>query len=230
MDFKDMQVFNHRISARAGKNGVILWEKEAMKKTIFTTPLISTYFHYVARVFLRLTGWKIAGQLPDLPKMVIVGAPHTSNWDFILFLGLAFYLRADPHYMGKAELFRWPFGGFFRWCGGYPVDRAKPQGLVEQMVQAFEENERFLLVITPEGTRHKVRSWKTGFYRIAQGAGVPIVFAYVDGLKKTVGVGPTFILTSEMDKDIKSIQSFFAGFVGVNPHMTSELSVEENMP
>ncbi len=165
--------------------------------------------------------------MPDLPKFVVVGAPHTSNWDFVLFLGLAFYFRVDPRFIGKAELFRWPLGGFFRWCGGYPVDRSKPQGLVEQMVQAIQNTERFLLVITPEGTRHKVRAWKTGFYRIAKGAGIPIVLAYINGAHKTVGIGPTFILTDEMDRDIKSIQSFYAKFVGVNPHMTSELSVEE---
>jgi 1-acyl-sn-glycerol-3-phosphate acyltransferase len=198
-----------------------------MKKTIFTAPLTGTYFHYVAKFWFRVAGWRVVGQLPDLPKMVIVGAPHTSNWDFMLFLGLVFTLREDVRYMGKAELFRSPLGGFFRWCGGYPVDRKNPQGLVEQMVKAFEDNEKFQLVITPEGTRHKVRSWKTGFYRIAKGAGVPIVLAYVDGARKTVGIGPTMILTNEMDKDIKSIQSFYAGYVGVNPHMTSELSVEE---
>jgi len=198
-----------------------------VKKTIFTAPITGVYFHYVARFWFWITGWRVAGNFPDLPKMVIVGAPHTSNWDFVLLLGLVFYLREDVRYMGKAELFRWPIGGFFRWCGGYPVNRKHSEGLVEQMIQAFKENDKFQLVIAPEGTRHKVRSWKTGFYRIAQGAGAPIVLAYVDGPKKTVGIGPTFILTDEMEKDIKSIQSFYAGFVGINPKMTSELSVEE---
>ena len=163
--------------------------------------------------------------MPDIPKFVLAGAPHTSNWDFVMFLALAFYLRADVRFMGKAELFRGPFGGFFRWCGGYPVDRAKSQGLVEQMAQAIQESERFILVVTPEGTRHKVNEWKTGFYHIAKKAGVPIAVGFVDSRTKTCGIGPTFQLTDDMEADIKTIQSFFAGKVGIRPNRTSELEI-----
>jgi len=195
-----------------------------MKRTIFNTPIITPAFHHLSRYFLRILGWRVVGKLPDLPKFVIVGAPHTSNWDFVMFLALAFILKADLRYMGKKELFYWPYGWFFRWCGGVPVDRSKPQGLVEQTVQAIQEADHFQLVITPEGTRSKVGEWKRGFYHIAKNAGIPVVAGYVDSRTKTCGVGPTFTLTDDMEADIKTMQSFFKDKVGINPRLTSELS------
>lgn len=194
-----------------------------MTTTIFTTPVLTDLFRGIFRLLFRLFGWRVDGQLPDLPKYVVVGAPHTSNWDFVVFLGLVFCLQGDVRFMGKAELFRPPFGGFFRWCGGYPVDRSKPQGLVDQMVEAFRVSDHFILTITPEGTRHKVTEWKMGFYHIAKRAGVPISTGYVDSRTKTCGIGPTFTLTDDMQADIKAIQSFFSGKVGIRPHRTSEL-------
>jgi len=166
---------------------------------------------------MRLVGWSVEGGLPDLPKYVLIGAPHTSNWDFVLFLGLMFYLQANVHFMGKAEVFRFPFGWFFRYCGGIPVDRKKSTGLVEQMVRVSNESEKFILTIAPEGTRYHVVEWKRGFYHIAKGARIPIVIAVVDGKHKTVRVGQVFHPTSDMEADMKSIQGFFAGVVGINP-------------
>ena len=166
---------------------------------------------------MRLAGWRVEGTLPNLPKYVIVGAPHTSNWDFLLFLGVIFRLKADVRYMGKAELFRSPLGWFFYWCGGVPVDRKKSSGLVEQMVDAYNQAEKFVLTIAPEGTRHGVKEWKRGFYHIAKGASIPIVMAKVDGKHKTMRIGEIFHLTDDMDADMKSIQEMFKGMVGVNP-------------
>lgn len=167
---------------------------------------------------MRLSGWRVDGQLPDIPKYILVGAPHTSNWDFVLFLGVIFRLKADARYMGKAELFRNPlFGWFFYWCGGVPVDRKKSTGLVEQMVDACNRSRKFILVIAPEGTRHYVSEWKMGFYHIAKSAGIPVVMAIVDGKHKTVRVGQVFHPTENMDADIKAIKAFFSGVVGVNP-------------
>jgi 1-acyl-sn-glycerol-3-phosphate acyltransferase len=191
--------------------------------TIFETPFVTPAFRFLFRCALWMLGWRVLGQLPDLPKYVIVGAPHTSNWDFVIFLALAFTLKGSMRYMGKAELFRSPFGGFFRWCGGVPVDRSKPQGLVEQTVQAIREAEQFKLVITPEGTRKKVNEWKRGFYHIAKQAGIPIVVGFVDSLTKTCGIGPTFTLTDDMEADIRAIQAFFKDKVGINPGLTSAL-------
>ncbi|HNN13313.1 MAG TPA: lysophospholipid acyltransferase family protein [Anaerolineales bacterium] len=187
-----------------------------MKLTIFNTPLISPILRLLSGAIMRLTGWRVDGSLPDLPKYIIIGAPHTSNWDFVLFLGAIFQLKADVRYMGKAELFRNPFGWFFYWCGGIPVDRSKSTGLVEQMVEAFHASERFTLTIAPEGTRHGVKEWKRGFYHIAKGAGVPVVMAKVDGKQKTLHIGQVFHLTENIEEDMKSILGAFQGMMGIN--------------
>ena len=194
-----------------------------MKRTIFNTPLITPALRFLSGLYLRSLGWHVMGQLPDLPKFVIVSAPHTSNWDFVMFLALAFILRGNLRVMGKKVLFYPPYGWFFRWCGGVPVDRSKPHGLVEQTVQAINASDHFQLVITPEGTRKKVGQWKQGFYHIAKKACIPIVTGFVDTRTKTCGIGPTFTLSNDMEADIKSMQAFFKDKVGINPQLTSEL-------
>jgi len=188
-----------------------------MNRTIFNTPYVSGFFHYYARILMRIYGWCIDGRLPDIPKFVLIGAPHTSNWDAILYLGVIFSLRADVHVMAKAEAFRFPFARFFRYCSGIPVDRSKSTGLVDQMVKVFDESEKFILTIAPEGTRHQVVEWKRGFYYIAKGAGVPIVLAMVDGKHKTVRIGQVFHPTEDVEEDIKTIQSYYAGVTGIKP-------------
>ena len=140
-----------------------------------------------------------------------------------MFLALAFVLKGNLRYMGKKELFYWPYGGFFRWCGGVPVDRSKHHGLVEQMVQAIKASDHFQLVITPEGTRKKVGKWKQGFYHIAKKACIPIVAGYVDIRTRTCGIGPTFTLTEDTEADMVTIKAFFKEKLGINPGLTSEL-------
>jgi 1-acyl-sn-glycerol-3-phosphate acyltransferase len=188
-----------------------------MKITIFNTPLVSPLLRFASNSLLRLSGWKVEATLPDLPKYIIIGAPHTSNWDFLLFLGIVFRLKINVSYMGKAELFRNPFGWFFYYCGGIPVDRSKSTGLVEQTVEACEKAEHFILVITPEGTRHGVKEWKRGFYHIAKGAGIPIVLGKVDSRHKIVRIGEVFHPTEDMEADMKAIRGAFKGFVGIRP-------------
>lgn len=191
--------------------------------TIFDTPILTGLFRLLTRLLLRLSGWRVHGQLPGFPKFIIIGAPHTSNWDFILMLALGFSLRAKFQFMGKAELFRSPLGWFFWWCGGIPVERDKSLGLVEQMADRIQRSDHFILALTPEGTRDKVSEWKTGFYHIARKANIPIVLGFVDGRNKIVGVGSTINLTDDMQADIKKIQSFYAKMVGIRSHRTSEL-------
>lgn len=188
-----------------------------METTIFNTPVLSTLYHYFARFIMRLAGWRVDGKLPDISKFVLIGAPHTSNWDFVLFLGVIFTLKANVRFMGKADLFRWPWGRFFYYCGGVPVDRKKSTGLVEQMVKACNESEHFILTIAPEGTRHHVSDWKHGFYHIAKNAEIPIVMAIVDGKHKTVRIGQVFHPTDNMEADMKAIKEVFEGIIGINP-------------
>lgn len=188
-----------------------------MKLTIFNTPLLTPILRLIGNSIMRFTGWRVNGRFPDIPKFVLVGAPHTSNWDFVLFLGVIFHLKENVRYMGKAELFRPPYGWFFYWCGGIPVDRSKSTGLVDQMVDFCNRSKRFVLVITPEGTRHHVTEWKRGFYHIAVQAGVPIVLAKVDGRHKTVHLGEVFHPTGDVEADLRSIQEAFAGLEGINP-------------
>lgn len=188
-----------------------------MHLTIFNTPVLSTFLHYLARFLMRAFGWRIDGRLPDLPKFILIGAPHTSNWDFVLFLGVIFSLRANVRFMGKSELFRFPIGWFFRYCGGVLVERKKSTGLVDQMVKVSNESQNFILTIAPEGTRHHVAEWKRGFYHIAQEAGIPIVIAVVDGKYKTVHIGQVFQPTGDIEADMKTIQGFFTGIAGIKP-------------
>ena len=197
-----------------------------MKKTIFNTPIISPFVRLLSNTAMRLFGWRVEGKLPDFPKYLIIGAPHTSNWDFLLFVAVIFKLKANVRYMGKAELFRGPFAWFFYWCGGIPVDRKKSTGLVEQMVDAYTRSERFVLTIAPEGTRYQVKEWKRGFYHIAKAAGVPIVMAKVDGKGKVMRVGQVYHLTDDIETDMREIQGAFSGLSGIQPKAKKYITLQ----
>jgi len=162
-------------------------------------------------------GWDFEGTLPNLPKFVIIGAPHTSNWDFLLAMAAVFAAGFRFHWIGKHTIFRWPFGPFMRWLGGIPVDRNASQGVVEQVVDEYQRRDRFVVGIAPEGTRKKVERWKTGFYRIACDAGVPIVLAYLDYARKIIGFGPIFEPTGNLEADLAHLRAFFNTFKGKKP-------------
>jgi 1-acyl-sn-glycerol-3-phosphate acyltransferase len=164
----------------------------------------------LGRIVLRLLGWRVGTGLPDLRKFVIIAAPHSSNWDFIIGLSVVFALRLDVHFIGKAELFRGPLGSVMRWLGGMPVDRKQPQGFVDQIVAQFAAREHLVLALAPEGTRKPVEKWKSGFYRIALGASVPIVPGYFDNGRKTVGFGAPFHPTGDAEADLAALRAFYA--------------------
>jgi 1-acyl-sn-glycerol-3-phosphate acyltransferase len=173
---------------------------------------------FVAKTLMSLFGWRIEADIPDLPKFVMVGAPHTSNWDFVLTMSTLFSLGVRISWLAKHSLFRWPFKGLMEWLGGIPVDRAlEGGGLVKQVVGIFNSREKFIVAIMPAGTRSKVREWKTGFYRIALEAGVPIVLVRFDYGRKVMGIGPTIMPTGDMAQDIADIQAHYAQVVGKNP-------------
>jgi 1-acyl-sn-glycerol-3-phosphate acyltransferase len=173
---------------------------------------------FIGNSVLKAFGWQTEGELPDLPKFVVVGAPHTSNWDFVYAMAFIFSADLKIFWMGKHTLFKSPYGGFMRKLGGIAIDRRASRGTVEQMVDVFNQQEKLVLLIPPEGTRKKVESWKTGFYHIAQGANVPILLAYLDYQRKVVGFGPTITPSGDITADVTRIQDFYRDIPGKYPH------------
>ena len=157
------------------------------------------------------------GELPDRDKLIIIGAPHTSNWDFVLYLAALHYYRIRPKFISKHTLFRWPFGYFFRAMGGIPVDRAKAGGVVGQVVSAFEATDRMTLVVAPEGTRGSATHWKSGFLKMSQASGVPVVLAGVDGPSRTVEIGPMLTPDGDTGDFMDDVRSFFENKNGLIP-------------
>ena len=159
-------------------------------------------------------GWRVDGLPPDAPKFVATFAPHTSSWDLPMVVLFGLVLRITLLWLGKDSLFRGPFGFMFGWLGGLPVDRSKSNNVVMQAIRYFDDNDRLVIGVAPEGTRKRVLDWKKGFYHIANGAHVPIAVAYLDYRRKTGGFGPTFVPTGDIDSDMGRIRAFYAGVTG----------------
>lgn len=164
----------------------------------------------VGHLVLRLLGWRVEGEVPDLPKFVIAVAPHTSNWDFVVGAAAMFALDLRLAFLGKHTLFRWPFGGLFRWMGGIPVDRTSPHGVVGASIEAFSRVERRILAIAPEGTRRHVGHFRSGFLQIARGARVPVLLASLDYAARVVRLGPAFDPGEDVEADRRRTEAFFA--------------------
>ncbi|MBS0391047.1 MAG: lysophospholipid acyltransferase family protein [Comamonadaceae bacterium] len=190
-----------------------------LHRTIFDTPIVNTLLRGLSLALLRLGGWKVEGRLPpEAAKSVLIAAPHTSNWDLPYTLMLAFALRLRVYWVGKHSIFHFPFGALMRWLGGIPVNRSQANNLVASSAQAMREaSGPMQLIVPPEGTRGKTRHWKTGFYFIAQEAGVPIVLAFVDYERKVGGLGPLFMPTGDVQADMERIKAFYAPIRGKNP-------------
>lgn len=170
-----------------------------------------------ARFFWNVSRWELSTRpAPDRPT-VLLGAPHTSNWDFVLMLGIAWRLGIDMHWLGKASLFAGWRGPVMRALGGIPVDRANPARVVEDMVRQVHSGETFGLVVTPDGTRSGHTHWKSGFYRIARETGLPVTLGYVDRTTMTTGLGPTIDLTGDVTADMDRIRTFYADKAGFHP-------------
>ncbi len=170
------------------------------------------------RLYLRLMGWTVKGAFPyHVKKCVVLVAPHTSNWDFVI--GLAFRSQLNlthAKYLGKAELFKPPFGFLFRKLGGVPVERSEKNNMVDQVVELFNQHDSFVLVLSPEGTRKKVDRLRTGFYHIARKAHVPIVLAGLDFEKKQASFSEPFFVTENEEVDFRRIYQFYANIKGKN--------------
>ncbi len=173
-------------------------------------------------------GWTAVGAAPEDRRCVIIAAPHTSNWDFIYFLGLTDALKIDAHFMGKTSLFRWPMAGFMRDMGGVPVDRSGRHNYVEAMIAEFGRRKQFMLTIAPEGTRGAVRQWRTGFYHIALGAKVPLVCGMMDYATKTGGLGPAIWPTGDYKADMLKVAEFYRSVTPKFPERATPFEVIEN--
>lgn len=180
----------------------------------------------IARALLSLCGWRVRGEPPPLKKYVLIGAPHTSNWDFPVGILALWALRIPGRWVGKHTLFRPPFGWIMRRLGGIPLNRARTRDFVPHMVEEFRRREELVLLIAPEGTRSLTPRWRSGFYHIAHGAGVPIVLGFADFGRKETGIGPVLTPTGDPEADMAKIRAFYEEKTGKRPEKTSPIRLE----
>ena len=179
----------------------------------------------LARVALRLARWRTAGEVPQ--RGILVGAPHTSNWDWVLTLLLGWDSGIRIRLLVKHSFFRGPLGVLMRATGAVELDRQNPAATIKALLADAEDDESFLLGIAAEGTRSKTDYWKSGFYRISQQTGIPVTLAYLDRPSRTVGWGPTFALTGDVPADMDRIRAFYADKTGIRPELTTEPRLRE---
>ncbi len=183
----------------------------------------------LARAFWSVSGWRLVTEpAPDRPT-VLIGAPHTSNWDFVFMLAIGWRIDMHFRWLGKKSLFRGWRGPIMRRLGGIAVDRDAPGAVVSEVVGRIRSGEVFGLVVTPDGTRSGHTHWKSGFYRIAREAGMPVTLGFVDRTTKTSGLGPTFELSGDVAKDMDRIRAFYSDKAGVRPKRRVEPRLREEL-
>ena len=181
-----------------------------------------------ARTVLRLARWRTVGAVPRTG--ILVGAPHTSNWDWVAMLLLTWSQDVQARVLIKRELFRGPLAPLLRVTGGIPLDRSNPGETVRALLAAAEGDDRFLLVLAAEGTRGKGEYWKSGFYRMAQQTGLPISLGFIDGPSRTMGFGPTFAPTGDVAADMGRVRAFYADKRGIHPDLRTEPRLRDERP
>ncbi len=182
--------------------------------------------YWVGRLMLRLGGWQIDGRACG-PKAVVLGVPHTSNWDLWWLLMASWVLRTRLSWIGKHTLFRPPFGWLMRLLGGVPIDRSAPQGLVGQMADTFRARDKLWVCVPPAGTRRFTDHWRSGFYYIAKEAGVPIVMSYLDYGTRRMGLGPTLHPSGDLRADMDQLRAFYADMQGKYPQNKSTIRLRD---
>ena len=181
-----------------------------MHRTIFSTPVIKPTLRWFARSFFKIKGWKLDfSATENIDRCVMIGAPHTSNWDLPYALLLAFSQDMPIYWMGKIQIFRFPFKHLMMWLGGVPVDRSRSHNVVTQAANQLKQADHLYLTIAPEGTRAKVEQWKTGFYHIAHNAGVPILPVYFDIKTRRAGIYKVYHPSGDVEKDLAEIQALY---------------------
>ena len=177
---------------------------------------MGAFNRFIGKSFYKLLGWKVLETNPKIPKYVCVLAPHTSIWDMIYGKMYNWALDMKPKIMVKKEFFFFPMGPLLKAWGGFPVDRNYPGGIVQQMADEFKKKDKLIVVITPEGTRAANPNWKTGFYRLAQAAGVPLYVSFIDFKSKSCGFyEEEFKMTGNTEEDIAAIKEMYRGMEGM---------------
>lgn len=179
----------------------------------------------LADAALRASGWTAVGDVPRTG--ILVGAPHTSNWDFVMMLLVMWRGDVTPRVLIKKELFRGPLGWLLRRLGGIPLDRANPGEVVRELVREARSGEPFLLILAAEGTRTQGEYWKSGFWRIARSAQLPIALAFIDGPSRTTGFGPTITATPDVAADMDLVRAFYRDKRGIHPERRTEPRLRE---
>ena len=171
----------------------------------------------IARFGINISGWTIKGKVPDEERIVIIAAPHTSNWDFILAMLAIFGLNIKVRWLGKHSIFKPGFKKFFEWLGEIPVYRDNPSSLIENVVNIVKKERSIVIAMTPEGTRKKVKRWKTGFLRIAKQTHSKILLISIDAPTKSIEIGNIYNPTGNSEEDLAYIQKYYSTFRGINP-------------
>ncbi|WP_344063487.1 1-acyl-sn-glycerol-3-phosphate acyltransferase [Microbacterium pumilum] len=184
----------------------------------------------LSRLYWACSRWALVTEAAPSRPAVLLGAPHTSNWDFVLMLGIAWRLGIPVRWLGKASLFRGWRGPVMRRLGGIPVDRDDASRVVADVVARIRAGDVFGLVVTPDGTRGRSPYWKSGFYRIAREAGMPVTLGYVDRTTMTTGLGPTVELTGDVHADMEVIRAFYADKAGLRPELRTEPRLRDEDP
>lgn len=174
----------------------------------------NAFVRWLGRSILKLGGWRMTGAFPDIPRVVLIGAPHSSNWDGIWGFAAKMALGLDIKILGKHQLFWWPLGPILRRLGVIEVDRDVASGVVEQAAAMIRNADRFWFGLAPEGTRKRVTCWKTGFWKIAKAADVPVLPAYFHYPERIIGIGDVFHLSDDMTADIARIRAWYAPWQG----------------
>ena len=174
------------------------------------------FSRWLGRTVLRLGGWRVTGALPDIPRLVLIAAPHSSNWDGIWGMAAKMALGFDARVLGKDALFWWPLSIVLRRLGVIPLDRSRPQGVVEQAIELIRSSPKMWFALAPEGTRKPVEKWKSGFLKIAHGAGVPVLMAYFHYPQKTIGIGPLFHTSGDLEADMAAVRDWYRPWQGKN--------------
>ncbi len=172
----------------------------------------------IGRFPLKLTGWKIEGDIPNVSQIVVIAAPHTSNWDFVIGMFVIFALGIRLFWMGKHTLFNSPLAPLMRWLGGLPVNRKASRGAVKQVAYEFQKRAQFILAIAPEGTRKRVTQWKTGFYYIAMAAQVPILPVTINYRRRAIQLCPILTPSGDIEADMPILKSYFSSEMGKKPN------------